>query len=416
MGRNRGLPGRRRAALVAAAALLALAAAPRLAAAAGHTCQLVDSGVIEVDGAMDDWQGFGRYRKGPAGDADVSLRCAHDERTLYVMVDVVDDKVVRTRQARAAGEDSLTVSLAASSAAAPLRFRVFPGSPTGPRKLVGVPSWLRVEDTLTEGGYAIELAVPLARLPGHGRSTPVLLAEILVHDADRPAAIAIDDTVGFRGRLHFSSHLPAYKGFLAATRLAARDLKLDQLIDLDASPGTERLVWGGRFVGVLSDGFGFLEIPATSPDDVLAVQVIDPSATGRPLILTHSRQRGANGARELVIVWRLDGGGQFARVLGLEVAQELDGRAIRNRWELVAAGTARKSKKKPRARALDLVVEAGEVTGWDPADHARVQPSTDVTPVLTPWGERAAAVYWFDGDVAMGPEPMTGRRTAKKKR
>lgn len=408
-----------------AAVLASLAAAAVLAdggsaAAAGHTCSQVDPEVIGIDASIDEWKGLRAFRAGPVDDGELRLRCAYDPSNLYLLVEVIDDKVVRTRQARARGEDSVTVSLAASSAARPIELRIFPGSPTGPRKVIGVPKGGRAEDTLTETGYAVEVAVPLARLAGYGRSTPVLLATIQAHDADRPAAGAIDDVATFTGRLHFASHLPAYRGFLKATRLAARDLRLDQLVDVDAAPGTERVVWGGRFVGVLTDGFGFVEIPATSNADVLEVKLVDPSASGRPMILTHSRQRGQNGARELVMLWRLDGSGQFARVLGVEVMQELDGKTIHNTWALVPAGTARARKAKPRPRrgAMDLLVQVGDVAGWDAEAYQHVAPSTDVQPVMTPWGGTPAVVYAFDGDAVIGPEPaiVKAAKTAKKKR
>jgi hypothetical protein len=398
-----------RSSLLVAAGLVAR---PAAALAAGHTCELGEPGLIEVDGALDDWRGLRAFRQGPAGDAEVSIRCASDARHLYLLVEVGDDEVVRTRAASARGEDSVTVSLAASSAARPLALRVFPETPTGRRRLTGVPGWIRVEDGLTARGYAIEVAVPLARLPGYGRSTPVLLAEVLAHDADRPTAMRIETVAGLRGRLHFSPHVEAYRAFLATTRLKAAELTIDELVDLDASPGTERVVAGGRFLGVLGDGFGFVELPATSAADVLSVKVLDPSAMGRPMVLSHTRQRGSNGSRELLIWWRVDGTGQLARALALEVAQELDGRSIRNRWSLVPAGSARRAGRRPRRGALELRVEVTpeDVLGWDAAAYARVQPSADATPVMTPWAERTSVVYWFDGNAVLGPEPVTQAR------
>jgi hypothetical protein len=383
-----------------------------VADAAGVTCEAVEPGVIEVDGALDDWRAAGGYRSARSDDSELSLRCAYDDAALYLRVDVVDDRVVRTPAARREGEDSVSLSLAARSDGPPLRLRVFPAADGGRRKLEGVPRGAVVEDTLTPRGFAIEASIPLARLAGWGRSTPVVLADVLHHDVDRSGARSLEGEVGFHGRLHFASHLPAYTGFLAATRLAPRDLKLDRLVDLDAAPGTERIVWGGRFLGVRSDSFGFVEIPASSAADVLAVELVDPSATGRPLILTRSRERSGDGSRELLIVWRLDGAGRFDRVLGLEVAQALGGRSIVDRWAWVPAGSQRRSRRRPRPGARDLVVEPGAVVGWDAASYAGVVRSGDVTPVRTPWDTPAGVVYGFDGDAVIGPEPLAvrGRR------
>jgi hypothetical protein len=387
-----------------AIALAALAAGATDARAAGHTCEQVEAGAIAADGELDDWAGLARFRAGPADDAAVAIACAFDARALYVLIDVVDDELVRAG-GRPATDDAVAVSLSASAAAPAVRFHVLPGARGRPRRAPGAPRWIRVDDTLTPRGYAVELAVPLGRLPGFGASTPVIAAEILVGDVDhdrRPPA----GPYGLRGRLHFATHLPAYRGFLAATRLEPADLRLDTLVDVDAAPGTERVVAGGRFVGLLTDEFGFVELPASSPADVLAVEIVEPSP-GRRLILTRTRQRGDNGWRELLVIWRIDGAGRFERLLAHEVGQELDGRRIVDRWAWVPAAGGRRGQR-------DLAIEVGEVVGWDAAAYARVGPSTDVTPLLTPFGGATAVTYRFDGDAVAGPTPAPPARRSRR--
>ncbi len=75
---------------------------PRLAHAAGVTveCGLAQPEVMSVDGLLDDWgQGAGVSATGSsAEDATLSVRCAYDSEALYVLLEVRDDRVVRTRK------------------------------------------------------------------------------------------------------------------------------------------------------------------------------------------------------------------------------------------------------------------------------------------------------------------------------
>src|SRR5690606_24196474 len=192
--------------------------------------------------------GFSRDWSSDVCSSDL-VRCAYDASMVYLAVDVVDDRVVRTRRADPSGEDSVTVSLRASTTAAPLELRVFPQSPGGKRVLVGVPPGAAVEDTLTRRGYAVEIGLPLDRLTGYGRSTPMLLADIVSHDADADGAGPVPTPAGLRGRLVFSAHQPAFRGFPAATRRSRGALRLDERRERDPAAGTQRLARAAPFRG-----------------------------------------------------------------------------------------------------------------------------------------------------------------------
>ena len=43
----------------------------------------------------------------------------------------------------------------------------------------------------------------------------------------------------------------------------------------------------------------------------------------------------------------------------------------------------------------------GDLVGWDAESFGLVTPSPDARPMLTPWGDRPAVVYYFDGEVAL---------------
>ena len=389
-------------------ALAAEAAAAQGAAPANHTCQAVEDGVVEVDASLDDWRGLAPLRRGArSADASFELRCAFDAGQLYLSVRLRDERLIRSarRGAGGRGEDALHLSLRAG--AAPWTMTFFPGT-SGFQARREAGHGARADDSLLDDGWQIELAVPLRRIPGWGGPTPLLLGEVSYADVDRPGAAA-EDRPSFRGALHFSTHQPALRGFLSTAGLSPGVLRLDQLAQLDGLPGSERAVAGGRFLGVLTDSFAFIQLPLESPGDLRRVELIDFDGDGRSSLLAHYVERGGGGSREVVTVWRVNAAGELERALGLEVALELGGRKLVNRWSLVAAGSRRAGGKSPRrarngpARPVDIVVEVApeDNAGWDAASFARVTPSPDARPILTPWAGKRAVVYYFDGEQAL---------------
>ena len=379
------------------------------AAQAGHICELAEEGVLEVDASLDEWRDFKALARGQGNaDASFEMRCGYDKNRLYIAVKVVDERIIRTSKGEAGSDDNALVSLRAGGEASRV-LRIFPGTRGFKPKRVGAGGKIRVEDTLLEDGWAFEASVPLTSIPGWGPSTPLLLGEVTYRDVDKAGA-GPEARLSFQGSMHFSSHVPALRGFLVAAKLSVKDLRLDTLDDVDGSPGNERVVAGGKFLAVLSEEFAFIELPVESPADLLDVKLIDFDGDHRMSILAHFRQQGGGGSRELVTVWNLNAGNQLAMSFGFEVAVELGERRLGNRWTLVPAGERRapekgkRPKKGKRVPGLDIVVEvsAEDNKGWSAKSFAQVVPATDVRPIMTPWGSgRRAVVYYFDGETAM---------------
>ena len=404
-----------RTCLLAVAALVALVAAAS-PARAGHICELLEPGLVEADGDLDEWRDLGKLERGH-GDAGASyqMRCGYDGKRLHVLVKVKDDRVYRTGKAGGESDDNLVLTLVAADGRAPWSLRFWPGT-RGFKARKDGGRGVQATDTLLEDGWALEASVPLSSIPGWGPSTPLVRGEVTYRDVDASGG-GVAATLRFRGSMHFSAAVPALRGFLVAARLGVPGLRLDALADVDGLPGSERVVSGGRFVGILTDAFGFVELPVKANADVLAVKLVDLSGTGRMSILTHFRQHGGGGSREVVKVWTLDGGGQLASPLGFETQLTLGKRTLTNRWALVPAGERRvpekKNQKPRRLPGQDFVVEVTDADnqGWDAASFAQVQPSPEVRPLLTPWGDRRAVVYYFDGDAVMdGPALPSGER------
>jgi len=389
------------------------------AAHAGHICELSEEGAFDIDASTDDWRGLKPLSRG-FGDADASyeMRCGYDGQRLYVSVRVKDERIIRTGRGDPDGEDNLVLSLRAQSGGEARTLRLYPGTRGFKPKRIGAGGKIRVEDTLLEDGWFAEASIPLGQISGWGTSTPLLFGEVTYRDVDKPGA-GVEATLRFKGSMHFSGHVPALRGFLGVARMMVKDFRLDSLADVDGSPGSERVVSGGKLIAVLSDAFAFIELPVESPADVLSVKLVDLDGDGRSSILAHYRQAGGGGSREVVTVWNLTGEGQLQMTFGFQVGIELGDRRLVNRWSLVPAGERRAPDKGKKTRGkrsgpgLDFLVEVDRPDnhGWDAGSFAQVVPSPDVRPILTPWGKgRRAVVYYFEGDTALEAAALPAKK------
>jgi len=362
-------------------------------------CQLSEPGSIDVDGMLDDWEGVKPVRaNGKDKDLSFDLRCVTDGTKLALSIDVRDDALIRFAQATAkkqAAEDRVAVSLGNH------QMVFFPGTERiAPRRLLAgkkIPRWVAVEDTQQPKGWSIELELPLAKIAGWSASTPSIEASIELFDADdydargaEPLAQAVTLTLGDKPKV--------LDGFLRAVRLKKQDLVIDQVAEVDAQhPGTERVVAGGKVLGVLAESYGYIELPVESAKDVLKVQLVDMRGNGGRVVLTHLRQRGNGGSRDLVAVWGVSGG-KIEQLFAVEVRKEADGNRLESGWEVVAAGARSKRKGKAKPKGKELVVIARPATGWD-EDTFEETPADDAEAIHLPWDPtRSGGVYWLDGD------------------
>lgn len=388
-----------------AAALVGLAAP---AAHAGSlSCERVEADFFEIDGMLDDWSGVrARRAGGNRAQGSFDLRCAFDDERLYLAVDVRDDVMLRTAGAKPSSEDNLAFDLRIGKQGTPLVVRAFPaGSRQKPVRRLGrgkLPRWIAIEDSGRPRGFAVELALPLARIPGYGRGTPALTARVAFVDGDVYGKKAGAGAT-FAGRLHLAGGGGLAGKFLAAAGLTWKDIKLDRIANVDDDKGAERVMWGGAVIGVITDRFNYFSLPVKSGADVARVRLVDFEGKGRHYLVAEFRQYGNGGSRDVVGVWRYTGV-TFVRMLGFEVGKSLGANSLSNRWSLVPRGKHRPGKKRRFKGGVDILVEAGKAVGWDEDDYP-LQPATDVRPILLPWDDQTTAVYWIEGGVIGGGDP-----------
>ena len=410
--------------VAACAAVMATAAIPRAEAgptgSAGPVCDLVEPGFITVDGMIDDWRDIAQHRvRGLSKDASFSVRCARDARRLYVSVAVRDQQITRRpgKRAQARREDNLRVRLSVPGQRAGA-LHVFPGADgIAPRRAWGdrdTPSWLEIEDTLQPSGWSLELSVPLRKIPGMGKGTPGIAANIVYWDADGPRG-GKRDAAAFDGMLTFRAADALFQSFLRTVGLAPEDVRLDAVANVDGARGVERVVAGGTVLGVLSDRFGYLSLPVAAPEDIARVEMVDLRGDGTAHILTEFRQHGNGGSRDMLVIWGVSGNGTISSVLAVEVRKEMEGKVLVNHWSLVPKGKLLEGRRQGKGQDILVEVSDADAQGWSRESYREIA-APDAHPILLPWSDQTAIVYSFEGNTVASEAPKVAPRKRGKRR
>jgi hypothetical protein len=357
------------------------------------TCTLVAGGLIQIDGLLDDWQGMRELTKaGPdPRSAALALRCAYDQQNLYLVANITDDRLVRTR-ARTKDEDHLVFAFGA------LRLEVYPAAAEAGAKLYA--GWIgkggpkvAVADSLQKRGWSVELALPLAKIPGFTAHAPGVTVAVELYDADVITAHRIDNVVSTGDvLLAFEEAAAGLKQLLDQLGLHRGDITLDTVAEMDGEAGPERVIAAGKYVGVIGEGYLYLELPVASAKDVLGVEVRDLGGAGKSSLIVRTVERGNGGAREVLSIWNLHGGA-IQRTFAHEIAKQVGNARMTNRWELVPRGKGK--------RGLDLLITPGDVTGFSEATW-RETPAQDMAPILLPWGPKKQELWHFERDEVSG--------------
>jgi hypothetical protein len=378
------------------AALIVLATAGSAAAGPARKCAAAGDDPIEIDGMLDDWDGVERIRGGGnAADASFDLRCLFDGTFLYLSVDVRDEHVVRNGKTPA-GEDRVEITVDAGKAA--LAITLYPGKDrAAPRRQLGgkaLPSWLAAEDTLQPKGWSAELKVPLAKVPGWGPSVPVVSASARYQDADVPKLALTENTVEWSGALTLGNADSLHAQLLAELKLSAAQVTLDAQADLDPTrPGPERVIAGGAVVALLTDVYGYVQLPVAKGADVLEVELVDLTGDARRFVAARLRQRGGGGTREVLMLYTARNG-KLEELHAIEIGKEQAGKRLRSTWAVEGA----KPWKQAKGARKVLVVRAQPAVGWD-EDTYNESPSPDADAIHVPWDDdRIGGVYWLSRD------------------
>jgi hypothetical protein len=397
--------------------LLCLAAPSTAAAQVALPLARIAPADVRVDGALREWRDIRRLEVGGGSDAALSVSFAYADAGLYVAAEVTDERFVRT-SAHGGDEDVIIVTLA------------FPRG----RGLRGVELWLyagesgRSAAVVTSGaigarrrsevrgaeiveaprsaggagGYSLEAFVPWSAVPGSERLEEGRGA-VRLRDVDEAAHPTIEQepSLGPVAPRDLSALLPlrpaggevaTMEAFLAAQGLAGSLPSHDFREDVAGDERAERIALVERFVVVMGGGYGggagygFLGLDVESPGDLRDVALRDLTGDGREELTFVARQRGTGGSRDLLEVLSFAGDSP-AVVFAVELREETAAGVVENRVRF---------ERGRRGRPTAIVVSAVAAPGLDAAGW-RMEPASDVEPLLLPWGPVRERTYQWDG-------------------
>lgn len=371
----------------------------------------VQPGQIRVDGDVGEWRGPRWSELGDQEAGSMAHALAFDAEAIYVAARVWDDDLVRTR-APGSREDAVVLTLALPDADGELRTtevwlfagvmgRIPGAGGVGPP---GHPSVSRaiqvVEGPFDRGkGYVLEARIPLRSLAG-GRDWMLGRGALRLHDVDGRVGASARDIATARLDPAHPSELPALLAeggpnaaladFLHAKQMAGSDREL--LGDVTGDARLEHVAFAGTFAVVVGSdleggrGFRFVDLPVTTSAGVRDAQLRDLTGDGKAELIVTLRQKNDLGSRDL---WRVVDltKPQPRPIFGLEVRKETNDGVVESTVEVA---------RPARGEAPEIETRIGAARGLGPDNYAEGA-SSDVQPIVLPWGPIARRVYRWDG-------------------
>ena len=331
---------------------------------------------LSVDGMIDEWKGTRVFaRIGSPSEGAMEVHCAWDGTTLALMANVKDDRVVRVKRGH---EDHVRVTIAAGGK--PIVVDVFPGNSIAKSKITK-PAKVTAADSLQPKGFSVEIEIPAAAIPEYSASTPQFELVATFHDSD--AAAGGDDTpLQIAQPIELGDRKDLLDDFLATVQLSKTDIRHDSLVDLDPDrAGKERLVAGGNVIGVLTDQFAFVTLPAAPTK----IELLPLGPKGTQIVAAFVRQVGNGGARELLMLWTV-WSGQLSPLVNIEIKKEVGSNVLESTLKVT------KGKKGP-----ELVVQPKPAVGFTAETWAE-EPAADADSILLPWDpDKSGIAYTVKG-------------------
>lgn len=326
---------------------------------------------MQIDGLLDDWRGVPTVAVG--GDPGVSIACNTEGKTLLFLIHVSDARFVRTAKG-AAGEDHVELVVGGK------HLVVYPGDANKIKDRVtlgGKPvgKTVRSAAALQRGGWAVELALPLAAI-GLRSLNAALPYHVTVSDCDSSASLKTEQTAHLEGDLQFADAASSVGAFLDERGLKQSDVWFDKPVRLGGK-SEGRMLGAGKYLAVITDGYVYRELPIADRRDIKEVKLLDLAGDGVESLVVRYIERGQGIVfRELLAIYRYRS--EVDRVFIAEIARS---------GEVNNTKAVQQSKVSwmKRGKATDLVIEAGQAQGFS-AETLREWGGEEIVNLAVPWG------------------------------
>lgn len=373
--------------LVAGLAGLSLSA-QALAAGRVLSAEPVDDVKIRIDGDLREWPnkmtdlGDTLEGKPSGGDPRVAATLAYDESSLYVVLKIFDQKIVRTAAAGAA-EDHATLHLyfpKGQTYAVDL-YPGLSGKVGGAVKLKGASvNQAKLVEAPTQKGLSVEAQIPWTAFPEAAHTRVGLRASISYTDVDASGDVsAVIGTSQAKAGKALPPLLLANEQGLQESIIKAKGLPATPAREVFGNVSGDSMiervaVWGGNLVVIGPHFRGgkeyyFADLGVEDASMVDRLELVDFDGDARDEIVVQKRVGSKDKNRSVLTVIKVGRDDQPFLAFAHEVGIKTPDGEIKNKVKISKAG---------------IEIAQGESKGFDAGNFSEVQPG-DMGATLLPW-------------------------------
>ncbi len=410
-----------------------LSTSPAVAFVNDFTIASMSPGTIVIDGSADDWYdaeypclelGKNSIVWGASsceGKTDLGLLAclAYDDANVYLMLDVSDDRQVRTKKPTPQ-EDHVEIWVEQIIEGQPVHTEIhfyperkFPTFHPALKMITGAdPKMKPIKGAKFSmqsgsGGWVAEIVLPMSSIEVLDTGLVASKWAIVAIDSDTatgdPARETVMATSGVLGVDDFTHEAVStmqvtmekvesvLQAFLKDQEIEGKPMSI-LFADVAEDAHLEAVVKAFPLVGILGPGFmssesySFIELPVFSASDVTSLEARDVSGDGKADIIVRHTERNELGSRDMISVYSF-----VASDLRKILVQEL---SVKQKSKYVSC-SASFLPGGPGGSEMLLVTDA-MASGWSEVTYKNL-PEYGVGAVLTPWGVEERRLWAMQG-------------------
>jgi len=399
-------------------------AAPAGAAGRALSAEPLDGVKVRIDGDLREWPNkmtdLGETLEGATsgGDPRVAATVGYDEGSLYVVLKVFDQKIVRTAAA-GTSEDHASLYLSFPKGQT-YAVDLFPGSPGkvgGVVRIKGAAvNGAKLVEAPNDKGLHVEAQIPWTAFSEAARTRVGLRATITYTDADAAGSVkAVIGTSAARSGKAMPPLLMANEQGLEQSILRAKGLPNNPAREVFGNVAGDSMlervaVWGGNLVIIgphFRGGkeFYFADLGVADASQVTRLELVDFDGDARDEIVVQKRVGASDRYREVLSVIKVGTDDAPFLAFAHEVGIKTSDGEISNKVKLSKAA---------------IEIAQGDAEGFEPSSFSETQPG-DMGATLLPWetvGSRNFAWkgkgFEKTGETGHTPKEPAGASSKKK--